>query len=130
MADVVVEVDKERVFREVVDRLVQTLYSDCKTYVHDTIKAQYTAEMRALAKKHFAEIFETLTFSDGRTFRQYLEDLMTKPRTVAFRDRPRLAELLDNFVYSHATQLFHEIIEPHLADVKKRLLEAAGNMRS
>ena len=130
MADVVVEVDKERVFREVVDRLVQAFYGDCKIYVHDVIKAQFTAAMRALAKKHFAEIFETLTFADGKTFRQYLEDLMTKPHGRSFPQRPRLGELLDHFVYNHATQLFHEIIEPHLADVKKRLIEAAVSMRS
>lgn len=120
-----IEIDKERVHREVVEKLAATLLYDCRRLVEETVKGVFSAELRKQAVEHFKQIIGTATFFDGKTFQQYVELLVTKPNGVSWQNRPRLMEHIERHVSSTLDNVVRDVVKPYVDSVKQKLVEAA-----
>jgi len=118
-----IELDSELVMHKVVEALVSRLHLDMKEHVKNMLGLVFMEEIRKEARKEIEQIFKDLKLPDGRTFRQYIEDVILKPRT-AYPNRPRLQELIDQRVWQEAERMFGEIVKDHIDVFKDKLSKA------
>jgi hypothetical protein len=120
-----IEIDNERVHREVVDKLVVALHHDCKVIVEEAVKGAFLVELRKRAVEHFKQIVDTATFFDGKTFQQYVELLVTKPSVagVGRYGRPRLMDHIERHITSTLDDVVRDVVKPYVDSVKQKLVE-------
>jgi hypothetical protein len=114
-----IDIDAERIHRDVVDRIVAWAASEIKDEVQRLVKASILSELREQAKGHVRDILVEFVLPDGRSFKNYITDLLTKPG--AYQERPRLMELAATSVRDYGKQWWTEIFEQHMPDLKESL---------
>jgi len=115
-----VEIDAERIHREVVQSVTAWAYSEVKDEVQRLVKATIVTQLKEQAKVHAAEILKEYVLPDGRTFKQYVEDLILKP-SGPFNERPKLLAMAADTVSSYCKQWWQEIFIDHMPAMKESL---------
>lgn len=120
-----IELDTERIHREVVERITTSLYYDAKEAVLTVVKNEVRAALQAKAREEATTIIAAMRLPDGRTFREYVEGLLTK--TQQYSQRPRLLDVVDEVVRDYSRRWWEEIFEARLPgirdEVQNRILQ-------
>jgi len=120
-----IELDVERVHKEVVDRIVALLTYEAKSVVDSTIKALIISEIRTQTQQQARAIIAALELPDGRTFKQYTVDLLTKPAPYA--ERPKILDLIERTANQEAKVWWSEVFEQHMPNLKEAILNHLMN---
>lgn len=121
-----IELDVERIHKEVVDRLVTLLQYEAKSVVDSTVKALIISEIRTQTQQQARDIIAALELPDGRTFKQYIVDLLTKPAPYA--ERPKILDMVERTAYQEAKVWWSEVFEQHMPNVKELILKHMMDM--
>lgn len=123
------EADLERIHREVVEKLVGLMYSGVKDEVAQRIKKDLLInEVREQARYHTQEIVTDMVLPDGRSFKQYVGDLLTVGGAGAYRERSRITGLIDETARQEARKIWDEIFVAHLPAMKEQLRQELLNL--
>ena len=116
-----IEVDVERIHRDIVKEMVSRLHYDLGHKIDQVMKGAIMAELLIELRKQVAERLPQMTFGDGRTFGQYIQELLERKRRVDNRERTRLAQIVDDRIYNEAHTLFAEIVKPYVQQFRDGL---------
>lgn len=116
-----VEIDEDKIYKMVVDKLYDTLLYNARNQVEQAVRLELVGKLREQARVHLAGIMKEFTLPDGRTFRQYMEEALTKPKSTTWGERPKIQQLVDDYLYRQADSVFRELVEPHLKEFKEKL---------
>src|ERR1700722_17645280 len=118
-----IELDEKKVFEEVVSRLTAVLQYEGKIQTERALKEGIVAEVVKASRSYADELLKTLTLSDGRSFRQYVEDLLNTAKGKDHWERSRMRSIVDERIYNEAHHLFEDIAKPHLDDLKNGIVK-------
>lgn len=117
-----VEIDDKALIEHLVSRMNFAYEAGFKEAVQKEIQAVIIREYRERIKAEAARIVETVTLPDGRTFKDYVRDLMLRPGSGAYAQRPRAMELIDNLLNTQTKIWFEEILGPHIEALREGML--------
>lgn len=124
-----VEIDEEKIQNEIVERLQERFFHQMSYQVDRTIKEDIRDVLKAKAREEVSAILKDFTLPDGRTFRQYVENLLwapsrgTPPIEIPWADRPHLLRVIEERLWRESRALFEEIAQPALKELKEKLRE-------
>jgi hypothetical protein len=116
-----IELDVERIHKEVVERLVAILTYEAKILVDSTVKALIISEIRTQTQQQARDIIAALELPDGRTFKQYIVDLLTKP--APYSERPKILEYVERTAVNEAQGWWKAVFEQHMPALKESMLK-------
>lgn len=116
-----IELDAERIHRDVVDQLYRSLSVDLSQKIDQAMKGAVMAELATELRKQVAERLPLMTFGDGRTFGQYIQELLERKSRGDWRERGRIVQLVEDLVINEAHTLFQKVMEPHIQEFRKGL---------
>lgn len=123
-----VEIDEKKVFDAVVTKISENLMYEAKHMVEQTVKAQIRDALQRRAREHVDELLKDFKLPDGRTFKEYVENLLWAPsrkpgHELPWNERPALMRAMEERLWRETQSMFNEIAKPALDDLKKRLRE-------
>lgn len=125
-----IELDVERIHREVVENLTNMLHYDAKLQMQHLVKAHILAEVMGKVHELTAEILATLVMPDGRSFKEFvLEKIqgVRRPEDQAFDRKSRIETAIDSAIYNLSNMWWREMVQPHLDIIKPRIQEEFVN---
>ena len=122
-----INIDEKEIVKKIVETCVNCMYTDVKHQVMVEIKSVIVTEVRKQAQNHVAEILSNYTLPDGRSFHQYLTDLLTSGKE-GWCSKPRLQTYMDEKVSSVAKELWNDLFEKQLPIMKEEIQKNLLNM--
>lgn len=98
--------------------------------MEQAIRTSLLQETMKHAREYASEILKTYMLPDGRSFKQYIEDVLTKTNTKnpGYMDRSRLKQAVEGRLYEECTRLFNEIARPELDALKVQIKSRISEM--
>jgi len=119
-----IELNGELIQNKVTDSIRDRIFSEISSHVKNMLGLVFMEEIRNAARKEIELILKDLTFPDGRTFHQYIEDLILRPNKSGYSREPRLIQLIDDRVQQESERIFREIVKDHIEIFKNKLTKA------
>jgi hypothetical protein len=124
-----IEVDAERIHKDIVKELVDRLRPEVGYKIDQAMKGAIMAELLIELRKQVAERLPQMAFGDGRTFGQYIQELLERKHHGDYKERTRLVQIVEDRIYNEAHTLFAEIVKPYVKEfrdgVAKRITDQA-----
>jgi len=115
------ESDKQEICARVVTRLAETVYADVKQEVLKLCcQDALIAELRSALRVTLANIVSEHVLDDGRSLRQYAEDMLTR-KDARFNTRSRIQQLIDQAVSTNAQAWFTDIFDQNKDQLKEEM---------
>jgi hypothetical protein len=118
-----VELDDQRVFDAVVEKLHQRMWLDLSPKLDQAMKGEIVATLGIEIRKHVRDRLPGYVLSNGQTVLQWMDDLLTKKMPSDWRHRSKLQEIVDNSIHNEAHRMFQEIVKPFVEEFKKGLIK-------
>lgn len=120
-----IEIDEELVTKAVIDKLVERLEYRVRTDVEQAIKDSIRVTLQNKAREHVTELLKDFRLPDGRTFKEYIEQMLLRrdeqPTPMSWREQPKLFKIIEERLWRDTEQLFREIAQPVLEEYKTKL---------
>lgn len=116
-----IELDAERVHREVVEKLVAHFIYELKNEVTTTLRKNILVGVREKVEELTQAFLDTEVFPDGRMFVEHVREMLQKK--AQHSERPRIMETVEAGAYNAAMDIFKKELLTHHEAFKKKLVE-------
>lgn len=120
-----IEIDEALVTKAVIDKLVERFEYQVRLDVEQAVKDSIRVTLQNKAREHVTEILKDFRLPDGRTFKEYLEQILLRrdnqPVPMTWREQPKLFKIIEDRLWRDTEQLFREIAQPVLEEYKTKL---------
>jgi len=121
-----IELDDTEVLRLLTDKLAERFRYQADEHVKRMLGLAFMEDIRARVRKELDEIFPTLVLPDGRTFREFVRDLILAVHRRTY-GHERLTALIEDRIWKESERIFAEVLQPHLEEVKEKIRDTVFN---
>lgn len=129
MITVNVEIDEDRVYRELVEKLADRMSFQLRDKLEREMYAAVRGEVLAALRKRTEEVLVGYTLPDGRSVRDVVNQLLLI-KGGKYDDRIAVIRSVERTVAAEAERLIREEVAPHAAkmreELKARIASAIG----
>lgn len=120
MIAVNIEIDEERLYRELVEKLAERMTYQLKNKLEMDMYASVRAEVVAALRKKAEEVLVDFTLPDGRSVRDVVNQLLLI-KGGTYDDRIAVIRSVDRIVATEAERIVREEVAPHAAKVREEV---------
>lgn len=129
MITVNVEIDEDRVYRELVEKLADRMVFQLREKLEKEMYAAVRWEVLAALRKKTEEVLVDFTLPDGRSVRDVVVQLLLI-KGNHYDDRAAVLRSVQQAVVTEAERIIQEEVAPHAAkvreEIKARIASAIG----
>ncbi len=129
MITVNVEIDEDRVYRELVEKLADRMGLQLRDKLEREMYAAVRGEVLAALRKKTEEVLVNYTLPDGRSVRDVVNKLLLVTGGH-YDDRVAVVRTVERTVVNEAERIIREEVAPHATrvreEIKARIVSALG----
>lgn len=119
---------EDSLFSSVHQALVTHFTNQFKSEIDKLMREEFSAELRKKTREEFGKIVSEMKIGDY-TFKDYLMGLLMRPGGHKWEvSKPRIQALLEDLVDRKAQEIFRELFNSKVEDLKKDLASHVGEM--
>lgn len=115
-----IEIDEERLYRELVEKLADRMVYQLRNKLEMDMYASVRAEVVAALRKKAEEVLVDFTLPDGRSVRDVVTQLLLV-RGGEYDDRVAVVRSVDRIVAAETERIIREEVAPHAAKVREEI---------